>query len=1014
MWITHTLRAIAKLVAKPPRRGPRPAVFARFQPIVEAFEDRMVPSVVAWRTPGGGAWEDPTNWDSGSLPGPADDVRIDNLAAGQIITHRSDATSIHSLNSAVTSAAILEFSGGSLTLGSNSTLNNLLTLNFSGGTIGGSGNLNLNGPFTWTGGTMAGAGTTNVNNGMNISGAGFKSLDTRVLNITGNTATWSGSGDLGAINGAVIDNQANATLIAQTDGDQSLVTGGVTGKFLNEGTFRKQASTGSLFIAIPFSNSNTVSLLTGRIVLSQGGTSPGNFTVAQGATLEFNGGTHRLGGSISGAGTVVFSGGTNEDTGTYNVSGATSKTTISAGVTRFLGMVTSVGNTLEITGGTINLVRNSISVPNATLSGGTLLGVGDVALTNTVSWTGTTLGDTGSTTIGDGTSRATLAIRGSGSKTLDGRVLNLRNNTAATWRDPGSLVLLNGATINNQMGAAFNVQIDDAVVFAGGAVAVFNNAGTFTQDLSTGKATIGSQFNNSGSVVVNTGTLAFNLGGTSNGTFAVAQGATLEFGGGTHRLGGGISGTTDSGTGAVVFSAGTVEVTGTYNLTGTSSSTTISGANASFPGTVTGVGNSLLISAGTADFVSNSISVPNGDWSGGMLLGVGNVTLTNTVSWTGTTLADTGSTTVGDGTSRATLTITGSNSKVLDSRTLTISANSIANWTASTAGIALGNGANLNNAGTFRLQTNQPIANFGATGTITNTGLFYKLNSTGETNIGVLFNNNGQVQIDTGNLVLAAGGVSGGSFTPGPMPDTPVLEFRGGTQRLTASSSINGALPVVFSGGDIEVAGAYSITGTTSVSGNATVNFLNTAAPASSGPFSNAGGTVTLGTGSTLNVSGNYTQTSGTTNLNGATLTAAGANVSILGGTLAATGTITAATFTNGGVLDLGSPFFPGDTPGTLTVNGNYVQTGTGTLDIKIGGPAAGSQFDQLRVNGDATLNGTLTVRLIDGYSPAAPATFQILVCTGMRSGMFSTTNLGGRFVDPPDYNPGDVTLRAI
>jgi hypothetical protein len=59
-------------------------------------------------------------------------------------------------------------------------------------------------------------------------------------------------------------------------------------------------------------------------------------------------------------------------------------------------------------------------------------------------------------------------------------------------------------------------------------------------------------------------------------------------------------------------------------------------------------------------------------------------------------------------------------------------------------------------------------------------------------------------------------------------------------------------------------------------------------------------------------------------------------------------------------------------------------------------------------------LNGTLTVRLIDGYSPAAPATFQILVCTGMRSGTFSTTNLGGRFVDPPDYNPSDVTLRAI
>src|SRR5262249_14456510 len=159
-------------------------------------------------------------------------------------------------------------------------------------------------------------------------------------------------------------------------------------------------------------------------------------------------------------------------------------------------------------------------------------------------------------------------------------------------------------------------------------------------------------------------------------------------------------------------------------------------------------------------------------------------------------------------------------------------------------------------------------------------------------------------------------------------------------------------------------------------------------------------GTVTIGLGTTLTVTGNYTQTNGTTNLNGATLSAT--SVMIQGGSLIASGTIN-GNVSNGGTLDLGSPFSPGDTPGTLTVNGNYVQTSTGTLDIKIGGTMPGEQFDQLIVNGNATLGGTLNVRLIYSYTPPSGTLFQILVTDASHtvSGTFSTRNMGGRFVDP-------------
>jgi hypothetical protein len=959
-------------------------------------------ATVLWNSPGGGIWENPANWSTGSLPGPADDVVLDvnALDPGATLTHSSDATSIHSLTSNLTNAASIAFSGGSLTLGGASTLDNDTTLNFSGGTIGGSGDLTLNGPLNWTGGTMGGAGTTNAGGGLTIGGSASKALDARTLNITANTsATWTGSGDIAVGNGAVLDNQVNATFTVQTQGNQGISTFGVRGTFRNEGTFTKSASTGTTTIGTRFDNSGTVAVDTGTLALTLGGTSGGGFTVAQGAALQFGGGVHRLtpASGIGGAGTVEFAGGMTEVAGAYGVTGGT---LVTGGDVGFGGAIASVGGALTISQGTADFGTNNVSTTTATFGGGTLLGVGDVLVTGALTWTGTVMGGFGSTTVGDGANGATLTITGAAGKTLDFRTLNVSSNATATWRGTGNIALLDGAAINNQAGATFNVQIDQQVLFAGGAVAAFNNAGTLVQDLSTGTTTIGTRFNNSGTVAVNTGTLALTLGGASGGGFTVAQGATLRFGGGVHRLSGAVG-----GAGAVEFSAGSTGVAGTYGVTG---GTLVSGGDVSFGGAVAGVGAALTISQGTADFGTNDVRVATATFGGGTLLGVGDVLVTGALTWTGTLMGGYGSTTVGDGTASATLTITGPGGKTLDARTLTISSNATANWTASTAGITLGDGAVINNAGTFNVQTNQPVSGFGATGAFNNTGTFRKSNSTDVTNVGVPFNNDGQVLVDTGTLTLSLGGTSNGSFTVSGGSTSPTLIFGGGTHRLSAASGISGAGAVVFSGGDTAVAGAYGITGSTRVTSlSASVSFLNATGPATSGAFSNAGGTVTIGTGGTLTVSGDYTQTSGTTNLNGAALAAT--NVRIQGGILLASGAIS-ATVTNGGELDLGGPL----TPGALTINGDYVQTATGTLNIKVGGDTAGAQYDQLVVNGNATLDGGLNARLIDNFSPPTNDTFQILVCLGGTvSGTFSRRSLGPRFVDPPTYDPSDVTLVA-
>ncbi len=94
--------------AQPARRRPPRGAASRFQPVVENLEGRLVPSTVRWTNPAGGDWADATNWDSGNLPGPGDDVVID-VWGGATITHTAGQDSVHSL----TSSNPLNLSGGS-------------------------------------------------------------------------------------------------------------------------------------------------------------------------------------------------------------------------------------------------------------------------------------------------------------------------------------------------------------------------------------------------------------------------------------------------------------------------------------------------------------------------------------------------------------------------------------------------------------------------------------------------------------------------------------------------------------------------------------------------------------------------------------------------------------------------------------------------------------------------------------------------------------------------------------
>jgi hypothetical protein len=163
-------------------------------------------------------------------------------------------------------------------------------------------------------------------------------------------------------------------------------------------------------------------------------------------------------------------------------------------------------------------------------------------------------------------------------------------------------------------------------------------------------------------------------------------------------------------------------------------------------------------------------------------------------------------------------------------------------------------------------------------------------------------------------------------------------------------------------------------------------------------------GVVTVQSG-TLNIStASYKQTGGKTTIaSGATLAGP---VDIGAGTLGGSGTIS-GNVSNGGTVALATP----TTFAAMQVNGNFTQTPSGTLEIKIGGV---NQFDRLLISGIASLAGRISIKFVQGYVPAIGAQFPILTF-GSRSGDFSFYDGAeqGEVEMVPVYGPNGLSLVA-
>jgi T5SS/PEP-CTERM-associated repeat protein len=121
-------------------------------------------------------------------------------------------------------------------------------------------------------------------------------------------------------------------------------------------------------------------------------------------------------------------------------------------------------------------------------------------------------------------------------------------------------------------------------------------------------------------------------------------------------------------------------------------------------------------------------------------------------------------------------------------------------------------------------------------------------------------------------------------------------------------------------------------------------------------------------------------------------------------------GTLKANEVHNFGIIE------PGNSPGMLTIEGNYIQGDTGKLALEIADSTAG-QFDALKVLGNSTIGGELMLEFIDGFAPRQGDQFQFLDVSGTLNGQFGEVeiiNLAPGFQFDVRRDGGNMTMVAL
>ncbi|HRQ80266.1 MAG TPA: putative Ig domain-containing protein, partial [Azospirillaceae bacterium] len=824
----------------------------------------------------------------------------------------------------------------------NSTINtNANAVTLSGSISGGTSTLTKTGSGTLT----LSSGTSNASAwNMTVSAGGLSvdaaaRLGTGTLTLASSTTLYvTGAATLAnavALTGAAtISNSAAVTMSGAFSGGAQALTKSGSGTLTLSNTGNEAGLTGGVTVSegsLSISNDNhlmggALTLNGGTLSLNNAGTVDNAITLgASGGTVQVLNGAATLSGIISGTGALTKTGGQMLTlSGNNTFSGAFAINANVVYITHANALGNTTGATTVASGATLRVDNGLTVAENLTISGiGVSSGIGAVKIN---------AGGTGSATLSGAVTLAADADIGSyntgDTLTISG---NISGGYALTKVGSGTLVL---SGTNTWTGAttlsAGTLTLQGGSAMADGSALTISGQQELVIDASETIGTLTASNANALITINNNATLTVNQTGSSTYAGFIVNG-TSSTGGFTKAGDGALTLSGDNTyTGATTISAGTLVVERSGgSIADTSAVTVASGAvfytdgadetigSLAGAGTVTLNGGSLTVGLdNTSTEFSGVIEDFGGAHRGDLTkIGTGTLTLSGANTYNGTTMVTAGTLAI------AVDTNLGSGVVQLNGGTLSLTEsgeydnNIVITIDPGIISVAAGKEATL--TGTLDDESNS-----GADLWKEGAGTLILANTANEAGLtGDIWVNDGEVQIESDDAL------PGGTIY---LADGKELDVTGDTEinnafTLNGDASINTAdgKTVTLSGGVAGTAGNDLIkkgTGTLVVSGASTFS-----------------GSATVN-GGLMTVNGTMANTAGVTVASGGTL---GGSGSIGGG--AATVTVN-----SGGVLSAGN------SPGTLTVNGNLALNGTMKLDLT--GTTAGTQYDQVVVTGNLTL----------------------------------------------------------
>ncbi|SUC82770.1 Extracellular serine protease precursor [Pannonibacter phragmitetus] len=756
-------------------------------------------------------------------------------------------------------------------------------------------------------------------------------------------------------------------------------------------------------LALEFTGgSNTLTLVSGAVL--EGGVSvTGDLTIDQ--TDDFV-----LSNRISGTGNVVKAG-----TGTLTFSGEnfyTGTTTVSAGTLVISGGVALWDNgQVIIDGGATFQVNSAERVGALSGSGSVVLngaslaighGGGSSSFSGTLSGSGTLVKfESGTFTFsGTGTNSGGIAVE-AGHVILSGG--NTVADTAGLTLNGGTVELQSSETVGSLSGSS-NLSLNANTLTVAGAdttsySGVISGSGALVKS-GTGTLTLSGSNAYTGTTTISGGTLSIasdsNLGGgaltLNGGTLAVTGTTTID----NAVTLGASSGTINIATGNAVTLSGVIS--GSGNLTKTGAGTLV------LSGTNTHTGQAY-VAAGTLSISSNSnLGISTLRFSGGTLAVTADAAIarsaifqagssstidtgTNAVTWNGDFSGSGNLTKTGLGT----LTLSGMN--ITYAGTITISAGTLS----ASSDFNLGSGTLALDGGTLAVTDSTTIENALTLGS--GAGTIDIANGHEVILNGVISGSGGLTSTGSGTLILSGTNTYSGTTT-----------VSGGILSISSGSNL-GTGALTLSGSDLAVTGTTTLTNSVSVASGA-ASFLDTGGNSVtlSGVVSGSGDLRKRGSG-TLVLSGANTLTG--------TLTVSTGTLSIASDSNLGSGTLRL----DGARLDVTSDTVIDNTIEIEDDGPNTINTGTGILvqissQVSSGGGLVKTGAGTLIMSGTNTYTGsttvsggTLQVEGSLGYTAVSVASGGTLGGSGSIAGAVSVLN-GGSL--NPGSSPGTLTVDSL